>query len=252
MNITLYSEDRNDSKNGLRSLKKITNKIILKINPESKTNHVNMLPLDESEGVNGSVWKCTNSAELGDQKRRKELINHIATELKLNKYVVFHVDGDTVWSQKNSAEVFEKKELFLRAVKDALTTSYKPKVKTPLSGNEADDTIKNLFFLIPFYSIESWAYANKDKLIEFLPPRGNMSFDEKLVVDSPIQELDEISQIKDKTSIKDSANYELFNDSGWPRDELYNVQKSFYAVIEEMKQNSNLLADLQKTADQPF
>jgi len=252
MNITLYSEDRNDSENGLRSLKKVTNKILRTIHTDSKTNHIKMSPLDESEGVNGSVWKCTNSAELGDQKRRKELINHIATELKLNKYVVFHVDGDTVWSQKNSAEVFEKKELFLRAVKNALTTSYKPRVKTPLSGNEADDTIKNLFFLIPFYSIESWAYANKDKLRELLPKKDNMTSDEKHVVDSPIQDLDEIPQIKDKTSIRDFKNFELFDDHRFPWGELYDVQKSFYTVIEEMKTNQNLINDLQETADQPF
>lgn len=247
MEVIIYSEDRRDSEKELESLKTVLKKIFLIINNRTRTDLPELKPLNSGKRINGSLWKAKKSKNLDVRRQRNLLITTIASELKLKKYIAFHVDGDDVWSKNNRAEINTHKAIFIADVKQVISSYL-----SSLTALQVDEIVSNFFYIVPFYSIESWAYANKDRLKEEILERKISTAEDKEIIETPIQDLDEIAQIKDKTSIRDFKNFELFNDHRLPWDELYNVQKSFYSVVEEMKKNPNLIADLQKTADQPF
>ncbi len=80
-----------------------------------------------------------------------DLVRTIATKLaeETPGFVLFHYDGDRIWSQRTTSENTQKFEgLIISAVRQLL------------SSRQKESRLDRLLPIVPFYSIEAWAYQN--------------------------------------------------------------------------------------------
>ncbi len=116
----------------------------------------------EREAMTANGWKSTKSR---DQPRFFNLCKSIASHLlRDDGFVFFHFDGDTLWSARDHSENLVKfEERVVRKVREFVRGHVE---KTRKADPEAfiDHTMRKLIHVAPFYSIESWLFANIEML----------------------------------------------------------------------------------------
>ena len=164
--VQLYTEDKRDAERGCPVVREVVLGMLWQLRPDLKTNHVECKPVHTSpeRRVSGSYWKVTpRAADPGAQARRITLIQDIVTALRRGHVVVFHVDGDDRWLKDGQhASVWRHLE---RLQRDLERSVFEPRLgRSPLSR---DVELRQVFIpAVPFYSMESWAYANVKLLRE--------------------------------------------------------------------------------------
>jgi hypothetical protein len=223
--LQLYTEDLRDAARGCVTLRELVRGLLGLVEPAFKSNHIEFLPLHDApeRRVSGSYWKATTKAKPADQARRTRLIQDIITALRRRHVVVFHVDGDDQYSNAARAEVVKHLDRLRRDIERYV---YEAKIgRDPLPRDVA---LEHVFLpLVPFYSIESWAYANTTLLREELTDPRDLEWLARWTADPGARE--DILQIKDETlSIRDRLNEELVRvNRGFPRHDLVALGKSY-------------------------
>lgn len=228
----LYSEDRADAGQDFAALRELLLGMLQQLKPGLKTNHITIEPAQPArkDRVCGSFWKERPSARPGAQESRRRLIRDVAAAIKLGRLVFFHVDADAVWADRGRCEnAGEHWQLFVRDVLTVLRTA-----GAVIERAELDHV---LVLAMPFWEIESWAYANVARLREILVEPGDLAALARWQDD--LRQLDEIADIKDCLSIGDTRTLELVKRShGFPVDALVAADRSYAAVVTRLRDSS--------------
>lgn len=230
----LYSEDR--SATSRQTLRAIARGMFLRIHPGAKTNHISFAEL--ARGVTGSSWKSYRSRQKGAQLRYRNLLKAVATALQRGQIVLFHVDGDARWSEQEGAEVWRHLQRFRQDLENlGVTDEYRAVV--------AD----RFLAVIPFYSIESWTFANTALLRTKTSIPEELTLIERWAAD--LGALDEERQIKERLpSIRDRYNAELA--AGIPTENLEVLGASYAAALARLRESETIQHGLAETVLRPW
>lgn len=250
--IQLYTEDRRDAVRGCETLKEVVRGLLVCIRPDLKTNHVELKPVQEApeRRVSGSFWKVTPGPKApGAHDRRTVLIQDIVTALRRGRIVLFHVDGDDRWLKDGQhAEVWQHLE---RLRRDLARIVFDPKVgRSPLAPEVA---LEHVFMpVVPFYSMESWAYANTKLLREVLALPRDIEWLSRWEREPGSR--DDVLKIKDETlSIRDEMNEELVKRSrGFPCAALAELDKSYAGTMRRLAGSPQIQQGLAEAAGRPY
>ncbi|MBL9102631.1 MAG: hypothetical protein JNL82_16920 [Myxococcales bacterium] len=238
--FVLYSEDGADAKNDFAALREVLFGMLRHVCPAVKSNHVEVLPVQpvRSARISGSHWKQRERGRPGEKALRRELIRAVATELKLGRVVFFHVDADEVYLERETcASLVEHWPRFKRDVAAMLAT--------------ADDLDGALILAMPFFEMESWAFANVTYLRRVLALPGDLAQLARWAED--LRELDEIADIKDVLSIGGAHNHALFQAKhGFSPAALVRADKSYARTVERLAESRVVTGGLKAAASRPY
>ena len=250
----LYSEDRSDANQGFPTIEAVLRCMLTLVNPDTKSNHLRFEPTQKESGedfkktskrrVCGSDWKVQPRARAGDQNRRRQLIQDVTTALARDRVVFFHVDGDEIWSAQDTAEVWTHLDRFRRDLAGAAGQMKKGTPVDPARIAEAFITA------IPFYSIESWLYANIEHLRTLTTDPAELARIADWAAD--LAQLDEVAQIKNELpAIRDRHNAKLGRTS-FPSRLLYDARTSYASTVDRLRGSSLVTTALTETAQRPY
>lgn len=251
LTLQLYTEDLRDAERECTVLKEVVRGLLTLLEPALKTNHVSLLPLHDApeRRVSGSFWKAGPKASVAAQNKRRNLIQDIVTALIRGHIVVFHVDGDDQYLEDGThAEVWRHLDRLHHDLKRIVYD--KAYVRTPLSQ---EVVLSHVFLpVVPFYSIESWAYSNTELLRETLVNIKDLKFLADWSRDPGSRE--DVRYIKrDTLSIGDEMNEDLVRvRSGFPRELLLGLKKSYADTHRRFTDSPKLKAGLAEAASRPF
>ncbi|MEZ4393742.1 MAG: hypothetical protein R3A48_21945 [Polyangiales bacterium] len=111
----------------------------------------------------GNLWKSTRPEDL---PRKGELFRYVARLLAEEptgtQFVMFHVDGDCVWSEgsrRPSPNLRRFEDVVRTGVRRALVERY----RAPRTTAEVDAMMARLSVIAPHYAIEAWLYQATDR-----------------------------------------------------------------------------------------
>lgn len=239
ISFVLYSEDGADARNDFAALREVLMGMLRHVCPAVKTNHVRVLPVSVRAGrVSGSWWKQRDSGKPGAQALRRELIGAVATEIRLGRVVFFHVDADGVYRDRAACpSLCEHWPQFRKDVAAKLRA--------------ADDVEQMLILAMPFYEMESWAFANVTHLRRVLSERGDLEKVARWSED--LRELDEIADIKDVLSIAGTHNHALLQTkNGFLPGALVAADKSYARTVERLAGSRVVMDGVAAAASRPY
>lgn len=246
LTFVLYSEDRADADRDFAVIRELLLGMLRHICPELKTNHIRIEPTQpiRSERVCGSFWKTTPGAAPGAQELRRRLIRDVATALRLGRLVFFHVDADDVWAARSRcANACRHWPAFTKDVRTVLSH-----VGSRLDAGETEHA---LILVMPFWEIESWAFANVVRLREILLTPDDLAALAKW--EHNLAALDEIEDIKDKLSIRDSRTLELVQRKhDFPSAALIEADKSYAEVVKQLRRSPPVARGLADSVARDF
>jgi hypothetical protein len=220
---------------------------------------VDLRPLEDERHLyilRGNHWRSTSKkpASRQDEMKIRELCSWIRLRLTRGEFVLFHYDGDTVWSLRNESQNqnqhFPKlREGVLRALLQAGESSPGSRSSvTPaaaLSSDEANLALARLLEIVPFYSIEAWLFRNFDRAEELCRewPCGKHITSTIAAWRGDPTRLDEQSKPKEELCFKAEYNADLAA-SGFPSQDLYKQHASFYEAVEALRRCDQLMKKL--------
>lgn len=245
--ILVLTED--SAQEGHEVIEALCKRMLRQLEPSCQTHRIRFEPAnDQARGaMRGNVWKSTSAR---DRQRRVDLIRTIATKLcEPNGFVMFHVDGDRVWSERSTAENPAKfAEVIEKAVRALLAAGHNR--KEPMPEAEAAKRLKRLRLLVPHYSIEAWLYQHVDAAIRLCHQHYNGHSVERFEEwRKDHGALDEVGKPKEAVCLGARHNAELAG-SGYPADDVYKAGKSWAAAVDSLLDCDELCAALRETYQQ--
>lgn len=244
--FVLYSED--SGKRALETLEHLLRGMLKHVCPSVKLNHVTIEPvLPPDERVTGSSWKSHERSRQA-QRLRHLLLGAVARQLALGKVVCFHVDADAIWradatTDERNRDCENLGTHWPKFCRDVLARWGTNKDQTELE--------RVLILVMPFYEIESWAYANTRRLRQVLTDASDLAVFTRWEAD--LGELDEIADIKDALSIGDQHNAELVQARhGFSAAALDGVGKSYSATVARLRASQVACRGLEAAAAREY
>lgn len=208
-------------------------------------------PLPENEravhAVHSNRWK-----EQPAPRETIVLLNLIATRLlEPAGFVVFHIDTDRAWSERESSENRNKfgtiiRDGVRRVLRGEAPVPINPRPRPTLTTEQIELALKRLLVLSPCYSIESWLYQATEELLAHCQKRHTSEEHARLIESwaSDRTLLDEVSQPKTHvlTCVGDHHNKELAKT--FPAEEVWLAERSFYESVERLRDCTALTAAL--------
>lgn len=249
--FVLYSEDRADANQDFTVLREVLLGMLKHLRADLKTNHVLITPVQPvpKQRICGSYWKVTaRSTDPGAQQFRRDLIRDVATAIRLGRVVFFHVDADAIWSRRDACEhLCEHWPRFFRDVRAVLE-------QAPASARAAREPYpleQTLVLAMPFYEMESWAFANTAHLRQLLVEQADI--EEMTRWEADLARLDEIEDIKDVLTIHDSHNAELVQlKNGFPTATLAEISGSYAATLARLSRSRIVMQGLAEAAGRAY
>jgi len=246
LTFALYSEDRADADLDFKVLKELLLGMLQQVCPELKTNHIRIEPAQPArkERVCGSFWKAKPKAATGAQEHRRRLIRDVATAVQLGHVVFFHIDADEAWAaHRRCVNACEHWPTFSRDVLAVLRYAG--------ASLDHDDLKHALIMAMPYWEIESWAFANVARLRGILSDPGDLAALAQWEHD--LGRLDEIADIKEALSIRDGRTLELVQRRhGFPAAALIEVDKSYAAVVNRLRASPRVAQGLADANARPY
>ncbi|MCY3020271.1 MAG: hypothetical protein NTW87_14730 [Planctomycetota bacterium] len=242
LTILVLSED--SAKDCHPTLKALLLHMLKLVDPASRPGRVAIEPVDDLHKpvVSANLWRSTNQK---DRQRIVELVRYIGTTLATGKFVVFHADGDHVWSERKSAGIEGQ---FAKLIAEKVERVLREQAKPVMDGRmTASDGIKNLVLIVPFYSVEAWLYQNTKAAIALCHKhyRGKDA-GQFAKWENNRGALDEVAKVKESVCLGAKHNAELAEDP-FPAKAVYDVKKSFEAAVGRLTQCAPLVTALAKT-----
>jgi hypothetical protein len=259
--FVLLTEDT--SKKADETLKGVTRHLLRAVHERLRTHRLRFEPAEEGERpmLAANRWK---SAGARDEPKIRELCRSIATKLGRAKsgvpwFVLFHYDGDRVWSQRYPCDNADKFGQRIRAgVRHVLATP-PPRPMPPKGGagpregaaarpaDEVDFLLRRLVEVTPFYSMETWLFQNFEAAKKLCQQNcGGLHVPLLEAWQRGQPRLDEVPQPKEALCFRDHGNAELAG-PGFPADDLYLAETSFHATVERLRQSPDLVEALERT-----
>lgn len=251
LSVLLLTEDSGTK--AFETMRSVTKELLKQVDEHVQTHKVSFEPLRDNElalqGSHGSVWKSTKAR---DRQKQVELIGTIATQVMLEDgWVLFHIDGDTVWSSREASENAEK---FPKLISEKVRALIELRLSKSQSNStpqqiaaQASARVTRLKPVVPFYSMEAWLFQNTDEAIRLCQTHYNgRDVDQFQTWSSDRTALDELPKPKEAVCLGAAHNLELAS-HGLPAREVRAAGKSFAATVEALSQDAELCADLART-----
>lgn len=251
--LVLTEDTASDARTTLEALAR---KIFLLIDPSCQTHRIRFEP-PESEAVQralrGNLWK---SAEPRDQNDRRALIGYIATKLLEGprSFVLFHIDGDRPWSEREQSENVTKFGQFIERdvrqfIEHRRQLALAAGPRRGIVGGELVPALDQLIRVTPHYSIEAWLFQNATVALRLCAEHPSCRGAHADLIRAWQDDrglLDEISKPKDALCFGATQNAALAQ-SGFPTEEVYRAGKSFEETVNRALECTNLVAALRAT-----
>lgn len=193
--------------------------------------------------VQGAQWRSRSGK---DHRRRVDLHQGIAIFLAQDRhFVVFHVDGDTTWSNREASAIRRELETEIRRlVRQVIAAS-----RNPTIASQAERLAGKLLEVIPHYSIEAWLYQNTAVALEICQRHHGCSDRERLESWQKDRSLlDEIEKLPETTRLGRQHNLELAQDfTNHLATEVERAGKSFAATVIRLRNCRELVSELRAT-----
>ncbi len=243
LHVLILSEDA--AGKALRSLGALTKSMLRIVDPSYRPERVDLEPEAEEAqlAMHANLWKGHKKAP-GHQKLvtiARAIARHVLDE---RGFVLFHMDGDQVWSNRTSSEnvrrFHDEMTLYVsRAVDDLIARSEDAHDKAAI--------MSRLFLVAPYWCIESWLYQNTTvaKALCHKHHRG-LHADRFEGWEQRRGELDEVEKPKEQVCLGSKHNDDLASQN-FPARAVYDVRKSFFETVERLRSSSSLIAALAET-----
>lgn len=253
LSIVILTEDSGED--GRATVEALVRRMLHLVTPGYGDHHIDFIPREprEEEAMRGNVWK-TDGKNPQEYERRVRLLRYIARRLsQQNTFVLFHIDGDRIWSERHTSENVAK---FERLIRNALPQVFgrgrvhNSRTKAGAQAN-ADPLpvlhMEHLILLCPFRSIEAWLYQNLRVAIDICRREHN----EAHVIEIEAWEerradLDELPAPEEELCLGKTFNLELAT-SGFPASKANDVKKSFAESVDRLVRCDALVRALEDT-----
>lgn len=200
--IALLSEDRSETT--WRGLKVILEKLLRRFEDDGFSARVEVLPSDPSVRpvLIANRWRNTTGVY---ESEKRELSRYIARKIsEPGGFVVFHYDGDTIWSKRARSQGLAQFERELRTRVEQWLASFR------LPSDEIARRMRRLVECVPFYSIEAWTYQATDRAMAICREKYRGLDVEKFESwGADRTRLDEVMKPKTETCLRDEHNEDL-------------------------------------------
>jgi hypothetical protein len=220
----------------------VVKRMLQLIVPDYQTHRLGFEPKDPQaqRALQGTGWKSKDPKSQAD---RATALRTIATKLgRKNGFVLFHIDGDRGWAEQNSSE---NVELFTKRVIEPVQQILKG-AKSP--AQDAETSLRHLFPVIPFYSIEAWLFQHTEVATRICRERYHGRDVAKFTAWSQDRTaLDDIAQPKEAVCFRDVHNLDCAG-PGYPAQAVFDADRSYAACVRRLQACAELRALLDATA----
>lgn len=224
----------------------LARKILRVVDPYYDEQHVRFEPPQDATvraALRGNLWK---SKEPRDYPKRRELIGYIATKLLEGEraFVLYHVDGDRKWAERESGENVRKFHEFIE-------TDVRQFIDHRLqkSGRAAGEvSLSQLVLMVPFYSIEAWLFQNVHagrRLCKENERCRGQHIERFDAWEKDRTLLDDVVKPKEAVCFRSNHNHTLAK--GLDVDAVYYAERSLHATVEAMMASEPLSRGLAAT-----
>ncbi|WP_437651113.1 hypothetical protein [Sorangium sp. So ce362] len=254
LSIVILTED--SGRDGRATVEALVGRMLEVVVPGYGRHRVDFLPSEpmEEEAMRGNVWK-TDGKNPREHERRVRLLKYIARKLlSPGTFVIFHIDGDRPWAERDTSEniaKFDRKVLMqLPQVVDRGRANA-PRTRLRTKGDAEPPApvlqIEHLLLVCPFRSIEAWLYQNVRRASEICRrEHGGRHVGDIEAWEGKRAELDELPAPDQALCLKKAHNMELAS-RGFPAQLAYDVRKSFAESVDRMGRCGALRAALERT-----
>jgi hypothetical protein len=216
---------------------------------------IEVLPSEprEEAAMPGNVWK-TDGRDPVARDNRLRLLRYLARRLSQpDTYVFFHVDGDTRWQDQATSENVAKFADFAQVALPQVAGLARASVSRARGREPAPEPpplhLDRLLLVCPFRSIEAWLFQNVRTAVEICRREHAGAHVEALQAwEGKRAQLDEEPAPELSTCLRKKWNLELAT-RGFPAQEAYDVEKSFFATVERLVACDSLTAALLRRRD---
>lgn len=200
--------------------------------------------------MRGPMWKSTGGASHADQVELRRLIAR--TILEPRGYVLFHIDGDRPWSDRQTSENVAKFDQLValpvtRIVRDEL-------LRRGLAADALDGEVRRLLQRLirvtPFYSIEAWLYQNLRVLRALCEARCGRHLALLDAWSADRAQIDEVTKPKESLCVRDKHNLSLARDQ-FPAEEALAAERSYAETVWALVGLDELQRALEATRETP-
>lgn len=204
-------------------------------------------PPQEGKGVRllrGNLWKSRNPEDYRD---RRDLIGYLATKLLEGErtFVLYHIDGDRPWSEREESENVEKFRDFIETDVRQFVEHRRRQSGQPVSDGPS---LSQLLLMVPFHSIEAWLFQSTQTGRRLCQERETCRGEHMGLFDDWERDralLDEIMTPKKRVCFKSEHNHRLAE--SLDADMLYYVGKSFRDTADAFMKSAPLIDALAAT-----
>lgn len=205
--------------------------------------------------MRGNVWK-TDGKNPQEYERRVRLLRYIVRQLSLpDTFVLFHIDGDRPWSERDQSENVEKFERVVRArlpqvVDRGRASSARARARAPADAEPPPVMrLEHLLLICPFRSIEAWLYQNVTVAMDICLREHRGAHATTLQAwEERREEIDELPAPEESICLAKTFNLELAT-RAFPAQAAYDVRKSFAESVDRLSACPTLLRALGLTRD---
>jgi hypothetical protein len=218
LSIVILTED--SGKDGRATIEALVREMLDLVVPGYGGHRIRFIPRnpEEEAAMRGNVWK-TDGKNPREYERRVRLLRYIARQLSIqNTFVLFHIDGDRIWSKRHSTENIAKFEKLRTTLPQVAERGRVNNFRT--KAQEHTDSfpvlhLEHLLLICPFRSIEAWLYQNVRTAVNIChrEHRGQHVADLESW-ESRREQLDELPTPEDVVCLRKKFNLELATTSG--------------------------------------
>lgn len=234
------------------TIKLLAPKLIRLVHPHTATHQILFEPGEKTKGsTRANRWKSKSPR---DHALRADLLQELATKVLEDEapgFVLFHIDGDRPWSEREASENVQKFLAFVQRLGPTVEAGLK---RRGLPAEEADvqARLRRICYVAPFYSIESWLYQDTDHLHAFCRERCGKHLDLIARWKADRSLLDEVLKPKEQLCVGSRSNHDLAERFTHAlAGTLYLLGQSWYATVERLQSCPGLLDALRATWGAP-
>lgn len=257
----LLTEDT--GRQSFSTLRVLVQKALRLIDASINVERIELAPLrgeEELLAMGANRWKAHDKF----QREQVLLRRRLANDLKMGHFIVFHVDGDCLWSEYLAAktrgefsaiqgkDAFEERIRFAvrRLLSDEGDNAQRARARKgvqaqPTSPVDVEECLSRIFLWMPCYSIEAWLYQSIELALK-LCKEHHKSRDVPRFESWKTQrsQMEEVRKPKDTICLNDEHNLELAE--AFPAEIVEALCCSFHEALAPMRNHAGLAAKLEQ------
>ena len=232
----------------------LVKRMLLLIAPSCQTHRIEFEPRTEAarSAMRGTNWK-SKPDDFGHPKLvlLGRIIAAKLLEEEAPSFVLFHVDGDRVWAERESSENVQKFPEFVQTyVAPSLDATLRRRRERTLDEDALkgakEAALTHLLRLTPFWCIEAWLYQNTTLVHRLCEQSCGAHLDQIKGWSEERGALDELPTPKKAICVSSKHNVELAR-GHFPTGAVFAADKSFAAAVMTLLDCPDLYAALART-----